>query len=251
MFSKLSLVAATGVAGALLSAGAASASVAHPHPAPFGSTVVAHTQVFNRPDSGGNGNWASDFFIRTLTIHKTGPASLASCGTLNTLPCYSFTASLSDSGKFYTYPGAFTPNQGAPFTGTKLPSRSLSGPMAGSGGFGTFYATALPSASSVPHFVFGSNDPSPTWPELAFPAGTVTGLNEGTFSYGYSATVTHIKTVTVIRHRLVFVRVHNHWVLKSVAYTTRIRVPVTQHQHWTDADFNGSGQTPAAGNITG
>jgi hypothetical protein len=211
--------------------------------------------MLNRPDSGGNGNWAEDNFDRTLVIHEGGPAALTNCGVAAT-SCYSFTASLSDRGSFTTDPGAFTPNQGAPFTGTKLPAHSLSGSMNGSGGFGTFYATAQPSASLVPHFNHGSVNPSSTWPELAFPSGTAfTGVNEGTFSYGYSARVatTTYRTIRVVHHKLVWVQRHHHWYLTIVTYTTTRKVPVTryQSQHWTDSGTNGSGQTPAAGNITG
>ena len=84
--------------------------------------------------------------------------------------------------------------------------------MSGNGEFPSFYATELPDAHKVPGINDGDANPSTTWPELAFPAGTqFTGLSEDTFSYSY-----------------------HHGA-----------------QHWLDADSNSGGQSADAGNITG
>jgi hypothetical protein len=121
-------------------------------------------------------------------------------------------ATLTDTnGTFSTIGGAFTPNQGAPFTGDHI--RGLvHGSMSGTGDFGSFFATALPSARLVPEFNFGASNPSDTWPELFFPPGTTfAGVSEGVFSYTYRA----------------------------------------PGQRWVDSSTDGDGQLPSAGNITG
>ena len=53
---------------ATLSALAATAASASPHPAPHSHSLTAVTRMVNRDDSGGNGNWAKDYFTRTLKI---------------------------------------------------------------------------------------------------------------------------------------------------------------------------------------
>ena len=87
-------------------------------------------------------------------------------------------ASLSDQGTFKTIHLAYAPNQGAPYTGEKI-GAVVHGTMHGYGTFPEFYAPVLPSTSLVPSRVSGSADPSYTWPQLFFPAGTtLTGLNK-------------------------------------------------------------------------
>ena len=54
-----------------------------------------------------------------------------------------------EEGSFVTDPGALTPNQGAPFTGENIRG-VVDGEMSGTGTFGPFYATALPSGREVP-----------------------------------------------------------------------------------------------------
>jgi hypothetical protein len=184
------------------------------HPAAFGQhpAVTAGTFMISRPDSGGNGNWATDLFIRSATIGPQTTVRPFHCGE-TTGPCYEIArASITDSdGTFITLPGAYTPNQGAPYTGQRIRG-VVQGQMSGTGSFGTFYATALPSASRVPTINFGSANPSYLWPQLFFPPNTVlTGLNESTYSYRYAS----------------------------------------NGEHWTDSSTDSSGQVAAAGNITG
>jgi hypothetical protein len=205
---KAAIVVATAGAAAGLVVPAASAA---PVPVP-GAAVQALTIMIDRPDSGGNGNWADDNFIRQAVLGAVTAVATSNCG-LGATACYKFSgATLTDiDGTFTTISGAFTPNQGAPYTGDLIRG-TVHGPMSGTGNFGTFYATALPSSKLVPLFNFGANNPSSTWPELFFPAGTAfTGLSESTFSYSYHA----------------------------------------PGQQWLDSSSDGDGQIPAAGNITG
>jgi hypothetical protein len=89
---------------------AASASAATHHVV----TTTATTQIKNRPDSGGNGNWAIDRFSRTLVLNYEGRVSaeeIAANPALAATP-YKYSAQLNDSGTFLDLPGQFTPNQG-------------------------------------------------------------------------------------------------------------------------------------------
>ena len=208
-----------------LGVSAASASL---QPAPHSHSLTAATWMVNRDDSGGNGNWAKDYFVRDLTITPQGPVVKTDCGTGATT-CYAFTASLKDGGTFRTIPGAYAPNQGTDHGGHI--HGTVTGEMNGYGDFATFYATSQPDMRLVPHVNNGDVNPSSTWPELAFPGGTTfTSLNENPWGYYYSAQV----------------RVPappNPWHL-------RFR---TEHQQWADtsAAANDGGQGATAGNITG
>jgi hypothetical protein len=207
----LSGVAATAIAGCALGllAGPASASV----PA-RSATVIAKTSITGRPDSGGNGNWATDAMTRTLTIrHLRGD---------------SYTAILDDtSGTFVTGRGDFVPNQaaapGATFT------QRITGTFAGSASF-SFTASRSPSGALVPPRATGSG-PTDTshWYKLAFPAGTTFGgtgiLNDWGWSYQTSQ-----GCLTVSRAGF-----------------------AVQHQFWNDFASDNGGQgpgLPAAGHIT-
>lgn len=218
-------------AGAVALAGVSSASAS----TNFRRGIVmgdAHalTRIVADPDSGGNGNWAYDNFLRSSRVFYQGSAPLADCVAGATV-CYAFTATIQDQGVSVLIPGAFAPNQGAPFTGQLIRHRGLA-TMRGYGDFTTFYADAMPSAHLVPHFISGSPDSS-AFPGRFFPAGAVSGLNEATWSYGY--------LLPVRAHVLVWSRWLHRWV----------RVTVTRYQHWTDAYNNDGGQVPAAGQITG
>jgi hypothetical protein len=200
-------VATASAAGGLALPAASAAPVAVTHRA-----VHALTIMIERPDSGGNGNWAEDNFLREARVGTQTAVAASNCG-VGATTCYQISgATLTDTdGTFTTIRGAFTPNQGAPFTGDHIRD-VVDGKMSGTGDFGSFFATALPSASRVPEFNFGANNPSGTWPELFFPPGTTfTGLSEGVFSYTYHAGA----------------------------------------QRWVDSSSDSSGQIPSAGNITG
>jgi hypothetical protein len=168
--------------------------------------------MINRPVSGGNGNWANEDFLREAEIGTQTVVAASNCG-LSATTCYRITgATLTDAfGTFKSVSGAFTPNQGAPSTGGHI-TGVVTGPMSGTAEFGTFFATALPSADGVPEVSVGSANPSSTWPELFFPPGTTfTGLAESAFSYTYRG----------------------------------------DGEQWVDSSSNSDGQVPAAGNITG
>lgn len=203
---KLTYLAALGAAALLpvLAATGAGASTVHSH------TYTVSTVLSHRSDSGGNGTWAYDRFTRVAKVTLRGSAPLSDCGTV-TGNCYAFTASLDDNGHFRAIQGAFTPNQGAPFTGNTITGHPH-GDMHGYGLFGTFYATELPDTSLVPRFVHGDANKSSLWPTLFFgPSATVVGSgNENDWGYFYHAS----------------------------------------HQRWADASFNSGGQVPSAGNIS-
>jgi hypothetical protein len=104
--------------------------------------------------------------------------------------------------------------------------------MAGNGKYALFFASNKASKRYVPSRIpsrDNSSYPSVTWPELAFPAGTVfsqnmaTGADETSFAYYYTYS---FKT----RHGHV-VRVHT--------------------QKWADTAWNGDGQNKRDGNISG
>jgi hypothetical protein len=221
-------VIALGVPAAL----AASASAATNH------TTTAVTHITNRYDGGGNGNWAYDSFNRTLTIEYLGKsADLAYAATP-----YMYTAQLKDTGTFRDIPGAFTPNQGGHDAGKVLRPTQVTGAMNGFGDFGVFYSSARVNS---PHTYANEGVPirlrgviqnglpqfaSPAWPELAFPAGTTfSGVNEAWWGYTYQVPAT-VRTVTI----------------HGVKHVIR-----TKAQNWVDAAWNGDGQLPHDGNITG
>jgi hypothetical protein len=213
-------------ASAAVPALAASAAGASLQPAPHSHSAA--TWMVNRDDSGGNGNWAKDFFVRDLTITPAGPAALTDCAAHAT-SCYAFTAALKDEGTFRTIPGAYAPNQGTDPGGHIR--GVVNGQMHGYGDFATFYATSQPDMRLVPHVNNGDTNPSSTWPELAFPGGTAfTGLTENPWGYYYSA-------------RVLVAAPSNPW---------HIRFKI-EHQQWADtsATANDYGQGATAGNITG
>lgn len=142
-------------------------------PASAATTVTASTHLTARPDSGGNGDWATDAMTRTLTVtHVSGT---------------SYTAAVADSaGTFETVRGDFVPNQAAS-PGVRFAQR-IDGKFSGHASY-SFTASKAPEAFLVPASASGSG-PTDTsdWYKLAFPAGTVFGgagiLNNWGWSYG-------------------------------------------------------------------
>ena len=265
-------IAAVASAG-LLATGvmaAAPASAATARLAPH--TYTYHSLLVHRADKGGAGNaWAYDTLHRTLTIRLLGPAAPGTGGLSGTV--YKYMASISDSGRFVTIPGALAPNQGA-FKGSKI-ARMVGGSVWGYGKWGVFYANALPTTRPAP-FQYGNANPSGTWPQLAFATGTAfSGVNESSYGYFYNAqfkihrsVIVTIKTgskmtlskLAASRHMTVrqLLRLNPklaRHIGKKVPKGTKVRVPkvitVTIHQHWADTSYNGDGQTFRAGNITG
>jgi hypothetical protein len=175
--------------------------------------VTASTQLSNRGDSGGNGDWATDAMTRRLVItHVSGT---------------SYTATVTDTGRFTAIPHAYTPNQGGADLGLKI-AELLEGTFTGKASY-SFTANESPRASLVPRAESGtpSSGPQTTsdWYEQAFPASTTfggTGIT--TWGWNYSATA-----VTFLRGG-------------GFDLCT---------QKWADASTNNGGQDASSGNITG
>jgi hypothetical protein len=217
----MSGVSALAVAGTALAVSAAPASAAAARPAPHRPAphrpvphkVVASTHISGRPDSGGNGNWATDAMTRTLTIRH--------------LKGQNYVATLADSrGTFVTGRGDFVPNQAAD-PGVKFTQR-IAGTFSGAASF-SFTASRAPRAFLVPRRATGSG-PTDTsdWYKLAFPSGTVFGGTGILNNWGWSYT-TNQGCRTFGRHG------------SSV-----------QRQTWKDFASNNAGQgpgRPAAGQI--
>jgi hypothetical protein len=180
-FYRFAAIAGTAAALVAFTAGSASASTHHHH-GHHPHTWTAVTHLSHRDDSGGNGNWAIDTYTRTAKVTLRGSAPLSDCG-VSVGKCYAFTASLSDHGDFRATPGAYTPNQGTPFTGDTIKG-SPHGDFWGYGLFGTFYATTLPDSHLVPRHVSGDTPSSSQWPALFFPSAP-TGISENDWGYFY------------------------------------------------------------------
>lgn len=151
-----SIAAVTGIAvtAALLSGGAARASVT-----PF-LPGTATTTLTDRPDNGGGGTWATDDLTRTLVIRQTGPGT--------------YVALVTDQGQFRTIIQALTPNQGVPDAGLKIRT-VVTGNVTGWAEY-SFTASEQPGLSLVPAMEYGpGGGPTSLWYQLAFPAGTVFG----------------------------------------------------------------------------
>jgi hypothetical protein len=210
-----------GAIGVLATAGAASASAATVHP------LTAKTQITNRLDGGGNGSWAYDTFNRVLSLQYLGKSADPAHATAP----YMYDAQVRDTGTFKDIPGKYTPDQGGKDLGLILKPNQVTGTMEGSGQWGVFYASSKDARGLVPSHLNGpalnTLYPSSTWPELAFPQGTVfNGVSEFNYSYEYTVPAT---TVTHNGHKHVY-----------------------KAQTWLDTASNGDGQlSHADGNITG
>lgn len=180
--TRITRWAATAVAGAALAftplalAGSASAAPA----------VTASTHVINNLDSGGNGNWSSDNFVRTLTVTPGATAN-------------SYTATVRDSGHWSGIVGGFTPNQSGANAGTKI-THSVSGTFSGGASY-SFTASTAPSAANVAAALddnftaqTGKNTTS-LWYEQAFSAATTFGgtgiLNTWSWTYKEASPACH------------------------------------------------------------
>jgi hypothetical protein len=224
------VVLTAGAVGVLAGAGATAASAATA-PAARG-TITAVTQISHRYDGGGAGNWAVDKLSRTLQIQYLGKSTDPAYAKTP----YMYTATISDSGTFVNLPGQLAPNQGGSHAGQVMKPNQVTGTMTGSGQFGLFYASAKDAKGLVPRaltsFALNANPAyrSSTWPELAFPAGTVfANVSEG--GYGYDYNVPAVKVVKIVHGKKVIVT------LKA--------------QDWQDTAWNGDGQAPRDGQITG
>lgn len=179
----------------------------------FNGQQGALTAISNRPDSGGNGNWGIDTINRDVIVTNHGVVPNADCSPA-AIHCWSYTATLADSGTFNTIHNAFTPNQFGTNAGKHIAS-SVFGTISGSGSY-TFDASTLANGSLVPGTTSGSALTTGDWYKLFFSPGTEfsgPGLN-------------------------------NNW---SWSYTDSSSIS----QKWTDAASNNGGQSLFAGNITG
>ena len=183
-------------------------------PGPSDLSVTATTSVSGRDDSGGDGNWATDAMVRTITITRHEAAAVSNCGG-GVAACWFYTGSITDSGTFQTQAGAETPNQG--YAGPDTIAGIVSGNFTG-GSHIEFYASSnAPNASLVPSTKSGDSPSTSSWYQQFFPAGAVFSgpANLIDWSWSYSAPATC--------------------------------------EHWTDAVSNGAGQGTllADGDITG
>jgi hypothetical protein len=220
---------------------ATSAASAATHPAP----LTAVTKITNRLDGGGGGSWAYDSFARNLALTYLGkvtPAMVAANPALAPyLGMYQYNATLNDSGTFKDMPGQLTPNQGKDHGRTLKPVQ-VSGPMAGYGQFGVFYASQRALSYhgvlyTVPPALKGTaRNASPqyassVWPELAFPNGTVfAGVTESGYSYTYKAVPVY--KVTTVNGK-------------------KVTTLAGYKQQWVDSAWNGDGQLRGDGDILG
>jgi hypothetical protein len=220
--------------GTLATIGAASAS-ASTTPGAKG-TVTATTRFTDRPDSGGGGYWGYDSYRRVLEVQYLGKST----DPAHVKAPYMYTARITDTGTFVDEPGVLTPNQGK-HPGLILKPKQVGGAMNGYGQWTLFYASNKDAKGYVPRSIPASQNSNPayassTWPSLAFPAGTTfAGLATGEISWGYTYSVPALTVTTT----------------KVVNGKKVTHVKVYPAQNWADTAFNGYGQSPRAGDITG
>lgn len=160
--------------------------------------VVVTATVKNHPDNGHGmpSQWADDTFVRTMTIHQTGPNA--------------YTITTADKGTFTTRKGAGSPS-GA--VGVQI-ARKLTGAFSSTGtGHVTGSLVANPKSLSGKTYDDAHGTPFPSsgaWAATFFtPSSTVSPFDHYSFTY------------------------------------------TTADEKWVDADTNGDGTSPSAGNITG
>lgn len=185
---------------------------------------VTANAIFNltgRPDSGGNGNWASDNITRDVTVTRHGAVPASDCGSGAT-QCWFYTATVGDTGTFTTISGAYTPNQGGSAAGKTI-SGIVTGSLTG-GGDQEFYADqAAPVTPTKTAYTGSAPTDTSDWYKLFFPSTANYGLAPAT-SAGQP------------------------WTSWSWSYDA----PKTC-ETWTDsfADSDGQGTGAGQGNITG
>src|SRR5262249_29058331 len=130
-------------------------------------TIYASSSLTNRPDSGGDGTWALDTFVRQSSVTRLNDGS--------------FEASIVDDGSFVTVFGNPTPTN-ALDPHTTVGDDSL-GHFSGHWGF-VFTANAAPSASNMPAKVNGvGTTTTGNWYKLFFAHSTSFG-GDGAVSTG-------------------------------------------------------------------
>ena len=186
---------ATGTTGAAGAAGAAGPQGPQGPAGPSDLSVTASTSVSNRDDSGGQGNWATDAFIRSITITRHEAAPVSNCGG-TVAACWYYTGTITDSGSFLTGSGDKTPNatctEPAP-SGASCADLVINGQVAGTftgGSHIEFYASSnAPNASLVPSTVSGDVPSTGNWFKQFFAGGTSFSgpANLIDWSWSYSA----------------------------------------------------------------
>lgn len=170
----LGLAAAAVVAGG----GAAFAATGSVSAAP----VSAVTHVYNDPDSGNGGTWATDAFDRTVTVTLGSQAGVTAGFT-------KYSAHVSDTGTFETVPGARTPNQSV---AGQVISHAVGGTFSGAADYTVLAPStdAVGAASSFPatlnanfHALTGPQSTS-LWPEQAF--ASTAGLTVTLADWGWT-----------------------------------------------------------------
>lgn len=177
MLKKILLGAVAPLAAAALAVGVQWGSASA---APTTETAVTH--VYNDPDSGGGGVWATDAFNRTLTV--TENASQPTPGVLY------YTATVSDTGTFVTHAGADTPNQSV--AGEKI-SHTVTGTFTG----GMSYTLSAPSGDVLGAVLpanLNDNNVAPVapyntsdWPAQAFAAPGSVSVADGNWGWTYTS----------------------------------------------------------------
>lgn len=130
----------------------------------------ASSTLSDRPDSGGNGNWANDHLARGAMVLYMGDITP---GT------HTYQGDVRDVGTFSALAGAFAPNQGQ-FPGSKV-ANSVTGPAVG----GTGYSfTSDQFVSRFPASAYSGGTPTTgSWPSL-FYASTATIGGPGIMNSG-------------------------------------------------------------------
>lgn len=178
-FTRLAAVLAVPLAAGsvALAAGTAHAAL---------TNVTATTHVYNDPDSGNGGTWATDAFNRTVTVTVAADQSGTPAGFTK------YSAHVSDAGTFKTIAGALTPNQSVP--GQKI-SHDVTGTFSGAAD----YTLQVPNADVLGntfqanlnanfHTLTGVVSTS-LWPEQAFTpnTGITSVLNDWGWTYNTPA----------------------------------------------------------------
>ncbi len=182
----------------------------------------AVTNVTNHPDSGVQGTWANDNFVRRATITLSDAAPVSDCG--GNSPCWRWIGKITDNGTFTTIAGAAPPRDQASL------DQSLTGQFAGGTTTVRFFAdSANIRGSRVPRHVDGAvsgRRTSTNWVEQFFPRGTVFnsaanpgGPDLGRWSWAY-----------------------------TLGFNANNQCPNVAFR-WVDSAVNGGGSRPADGNV--
>jgi hypothetical protein len=162
------------VAGVAVAAGTA-------HAAP--TTVTATTHIYNDPDSGNGGVWATDAFNRAVTVSVAADQTGIPAGSVR------YTASISDSGTFVTHAGADTPNQY--IAGQKI-SHAVTGTFSGSASYvivapsGDVLGSTFPADLNANNATLTGAQSTSDWPEQALTPDTGASVTLGNWSWTYT-----------------------------------------------------------------